>query len=82
MGRTSVEQYRNAPKPIRVIAEEMNVSYILEGSGQKDGNKVRLTLQLMIQPSMIQHLVVKVHIIREIEMGQIFLICKARLLSW
>jgi len=47
VGRTSVEQYRNAPKPIPVIADEMNVSYILEGSGQKDGNKVRLTLQLI-----------------------------------
>jgi len=47
VGRTSVEQYRNAPKPIPIIADEMNVSYILEGSGQKYGNKVRLTLQLL-----------------------------------
>ena len=47
VGRTSVEQYRNAPKPVRVIADEMDVSYILEGSGQKYGNKVSLTLQLL-----------------------------------
>ncbi|MHA1221448.1 MAG: tetratricopeptide repeat protein [Candidatus Heimdallarchaeota archaeon] len=47
VGRTSVEQYRNAPKPILVIAEEMDVSYILEGSGQKYGNNVQLTFQLL-----------------------------------
>jgi len=70
VGRTSVEQYRNAPKPIPVIAEEMNVSYILEGSGQKDGNKVRLTLQL-IDGINDQHLWSSPYI-REIEMGQIF----------
>jgi len=70
VGRTSVEQYRNAPKPIRVIAEEMNVSYILEGSGQKDSNKVRLTLQL-IDGINDQHLWSSPYI-KEIEIGQIF----------
>ncbi len=70
VGRTSVEQYRNAPKPIPIIAEEMNVSYILEGSGQKDGNKVRLTLQL-IDGINDQHLWSSPYI-REIEIGQIF----------
>jgi len=70
VGRTSVEQYRNAPKPIPVIADEMNVRYILEGSGQKDGNKVRLTLQL-IDGINDQHLWSSPYI-REIEMGQIF----------
>jgi TolB-like protein/Flp pilus assembly protein TadD len=47
ISRTSVEQYRNQPKSIPRIAEEMNVSYILEGSGQKYGNQLRLTLQLI-----------------------------------
>ncbi len=46
-GRTSVEQYRNAQKPIPVIAKEMNVSYILEGSGQKYSNNIQITLQLL-----------------------------------
>jgi TolB-like protein len=46
-GRTSVEQYRDNPKPIPVVAEEMDVSYILEGSGQRDGNNVRLFVQLL-----------------------------------
>lgn len=47
ISRTSVEQYRNQPKSIPRIAEEMNVSYILEGSGQKYGDHIRLTLQLL-----------------------------------
>jgi tetratricopeptide (TPR) repeat protein len=47
ISRTSVEQYRNNPKPIPEIAEEMNVSYILEGSGLKDGDDIRLTVQLI-----------------------------------
>ncbi len=46
-GRTSVEQYRSNPKPIPVVAEEMNVDYILEGSGHRDGNNVRLIVQLL-----------------------------------
>ncbi len=45
-GRTSVEQYRGVSKPIPEIAAEMNVSYILEGSGQKLGNRILLTIQL------------------------------------
>lgn len=46
-GRISVEQYRDNPKPIPVIAEELNVSYILEGSGLKHGDKIRLSVQLI-----------------------------------
>jgi len=46
-GRTSVEQYRGKAKPIPVIAQELKVSYILEGSGQKIGNRVLLTVQLL-----------------------------------
>jgi len=46
-GRTSVEQYRDNPKPIPMVAEEMDVSYILEGSGHRDGNNVRLIIQLL-----------------------------------
>jgi TolB-like protein/Tfp pilus assembly protein PilF len=46
-GRTSVEQYRDAAKPIPAIAKEMNVNYVLEGSGQKMGNRILLTVQLL-----------------------------------
>jgi TolB-like protein len=48
ISRNSVEQYRNNPKPTPVVAEEMNVSYIIEGSGQKIGNRLLLTLQLIV----------------------------------
>jgi len=46
-GRTSMEQYRDMAKAIPVIAEEMNVSYVLEGSGQKIGDRILLTVQLL-----------------------------------
>jgi len=46
-GRTTVEQYRNVSKPIPDIAKELNVSYVLEGSGQKLGNRLLLTVQLL-----------------------------------
>lgn len=47
--RTSVQQYRNTNKTATDICYELNVSYILEGSFQKYGNKARLIVQL-IQP--------------------------------
>jgi TolB-like protein/Tfp pilus assembly protein PilF len=47
-GRTSVIQYREQPKPIPIVAEEMNVAYVLEGNGQKIGNRLSLTVQLII----------------------------------
>jgi len=47
IARTSVEQYRNAPKTVTEIANELNVNYILEGSGQQYENKIRLTVQLI-----------------------------------
>jgi len=47
ISRTSVEKYRNNPKQISEIAQELNVKYIVEGSGQKNENKVLLTVQLI-----------------------------------
>jgi TolB-like protein/predicted Zn-dependent protease len=47
VSRTSVEQYRGTTKTIRQIATELNVAYILEGSVQRAGNKVRVTGQLI-----------------------------------
>jgi TolB-like protein/Tfp pilus assembly protein PilF len=47
ISRTSVEQFRNTTRPIREIAKNLNVNYILEGSGQKYGNSIRLTVQLI-----------------------------------
>lgn len=39
---TSVEQYRGTDKPISEIGKELNVNYILEGSGQKYDENFRL----------------------------------------
>ena len=45
--RTTVEQYRDNPESIPTIAKKLNVNYILEGSGHRDGNKVKLFVQLL-----------------------------------
>jgi TolB-like protein len=47
ISRTSVEQYRDQNKPIPEIAQELNVNYIVEESGQKSGNTLRLRMQLI-----------------------------------
>jgi serine/threonine protein kinase len=47
ISRTSVEQYRERKKPLREIAEELGVNYIVEGSAQKYGNAFRLRAQLI-----------------------------------
>jgi TolB-like protein/Tfp pilus assembly protein PilF len=47
VSRTSVMQYRNTTKPIKEIGKELGVAYILEGSVQRQGNKVRVTGQLI-----------------------------------
>ena len=45
--RTSVEQYRNTTKTIREIGKELDVKYIVEGSGQKSGNSSLLRVNLI-----------------------------------
>lgn len=47
VSRTSSEKYRHAVKTIPELAEELNVSYVVEGSGQKIGNKILLNIQLI-----------------------------------
>jgi TolB-like protein len=47
LSRTSVENYKKTIKTIPEIAKELGVIYILEGSGQKYGNKIRLNVQLI-----------------------------------
>lgn len=46
-GRTSVSTYRDAPQPLPDIADQLGVSFILEGSARKAGDQVRLTAQLV-----------------------------------
>lgn len=45
--RNSVEQYRDKPKPTKVVADELNVRYILIGSAMKQGDRIFLNLQLV-----------------------------------
>ncbi len=47
VSRTSVMQYRDTKKPIGQIASELGVTYVLEGSVRRSGNKVRVTGQLI-----------------------------------
>jgi len=47
VSRTSVEIYRNSEKRIPEIAEELGVTYFVEGSGQKIGNEILLNIQLV-----------------------------------
>lgn len=47
VSRTSVMQYKETKKTIREIAKELGVTYVLEGSVRRAGNKVRVTGQLI-----------------------------------
>ena len=47
ISRTSVEKYRDTDKTISEIAEELNVNYLIEGSGQRADNQVLLNIQLI-----------------------------------
>jgi len=47
MSRTSVEQYRKTDKTATVICQELNVTYLLEGSFQKYGDNAKLITQLI-----------------------------------
>ncbi len=45
--RTSVEKYRYSSKLIPEIGEELSVRYLVEGSGQKIGDQIFLSIQLI-----------------------------------
>ncbi len=47
VSRTSVMSYRGAAKSMKQIAQELGVTYILEGSVRRADNKVRVTSQLI-----------------------------------
>ena len=55
ISRTSVEKYRTTEKSIPEIAEELKVSYFVEGSGQKINDQILLNIQL-IEASTDKHL--------------------------
>ena len=47
VSRTSSEKFRNTDRSIPEIAEELQVNYLVEGSGQRVGDKVLLNIQLI-----------------------------------
>ncbi len=47
LSRTSAEKYRNSDKSIPEMAEELKVSYLVEGSGQKIDDRIVLNIQLI-----------------------------------
>lgn len=47
IARTSVIQYKTAPKPIVQVGQELGADTVLEGSVRKAGNRIRITLQLI-----------------------------------
>jgi TolB-like protein/DNA-binding winged helix-turn-helix (wHTH) protein/Flp pilus assembly protein TadD len=55
ISRTSVMSYKGARKPLPVIAHELNVDAIVEGTVMHSGDQVRITAQL-IQASADKHL--------------------------
>jgi TolB-like protein/Tfp pilus assembly protein PilF len=47
VSRTSVMQYKSMPKPVPAIAKELSVDAIVEGSVQRAGQRVQITVQLI-----------------------------------
>ena len=47
IGRTSTLRYRDSVKPLSQIGSELGVKYLLEGSVQRAGGQVRVTVQLI-----------------------------------
>ncbi|MBW2416093.1 MAG: hypothetical protein JRG76_16465, partial [Deltaproteobacteria bacterium] len=47
ISRTSVMQYKNVSKPLPEIGRELGVDAILEGSFQRENDRIRITVQLI-----------------------------------
>jgi TolB-like protein/DNA-binding winged helix-turn-helix (wHTH) protein/Tfp pilus assembly protein PilF len=47
IARTSAMQYKDTHKDVRQIGQELGVDFILEGSVRRDGDRVRITAQLV-----------------------------------
>jgi TolB-like protein len=47
ISRTTMMLYRTTPKSVEEIARELGATHVLEGSVRREGNEVRLTLQLI-----------------------------------
>lgn len=47
ISRTTMMSYRRDPKPLAEVARELQASHVLEGSVRREGDQMRLTLQLI-----------------------------------
>jgi eukaryotic-like serine/threonine-protein kinase len=47
ISRTSIMQYKHAPKTLPQIARELSVDAVVEGSVRRDGDRVRITAELI-----------------------------------
>jgi adenylate cyclase len=47
IARNSTFTYKVKPVKVKQVAEEMGVQYVIEGSVQQEGNRVRITVQLI-----------------------------------
>ena len=47
IARNSVEAYRNKPTDVREIGDELGVRFLLEGSIQREGERIRVNAQLI-----------------------------------
>ena len=51
VSRTSAMQYKGVQRPVRDIARELGVDGVLEGSVERSGSRVHMTIQLIYAPS-------------------------------
>ncbi len=47
VGRTSVFYYKGRNEDLRTIAAQLNVRYVIEGSVRRDGDRLRISIQLI-----------------------------------
>jgi serine/threonine protein kinase/Flp pilus assembly protein TadD len=47
ISRTSTEKYRSKPRDLRRVSQELGVATVLQGSVQKDGERVHVNVELM-----------------------------------
>jgi TolB-like protein/DNA-binding winged helix-turn-helix (wHTH) protein len=47
ISRTTMMSYQQKPKPVGQVAQELGATHVMEGTVRREGNHVRLTLQLV-----------------------------------
>ena len=47
ISRTTMMSYRQTPKPLGEVAQELGATHVMEGTVRREGDQVRLTLQLV-----------------------------------